>query len=85
MSHSSRPITLRGIPMDIYREMLQEAKQKGLSLNKVLLNKILPKRDKKEGGAASLLSLAGTWDASRANDFEKQIEDHRRIDEELWA
>ena len=79
-------LTLRGIPADLYRELKSEARRLKTSINRVILARILPKKSVKRDGAASvLLSLAGTWDRSRVDDFEKQIEGERRIDPELWS
>ena len=87
MSHKSAgQLTLRGIPADLYRELKAEARRLRTSINRVILDRILPRKEKKREGAASdLLSLAGTWDRARVEDFEKQIKGHRRIDPELWS
>lgn len=84
MSHpADTQITLRGIPKEVFKELLNEARKKGQSLNKILLQKLLP-HEKKEGRAASLLKLAGTWSKAQSTDFDEQIKEHRKIDSELW-
>lgn len=87
MSHkSARQLTLRGIPDHLFREMQAEARRQRTSVNGLLLKRLLPEAEKRsEGACASLLSLAGTWDAKRAGDFDKNAGEHRGIDQELWS
>ena len=87
MSHKvAGQLTLRGIPADLFRELKEEARRLKTSINRVILARILPRGSgKRDGAAAGLLSMGRTWDKLRADDFEKQIEGHRRIDPELWS
>lgn len=86
MSHkSARQLTLRGIPDHLFREMQAEARRQRTSINGLLLKRLLPETEKSEGACASLLSLAGTWDAKRAEDFDKNMGEHRGIDREIWS
>lgn len=79
-------LTLRGIPENLYRELKEEASRLGKSINRVILDRILPERKKKGLGAcAELRSMSGTWNQSRFDDFNRQIRDHRKIDPELWS
>ncbi len=79
-------LTLRGIPADLFRQLKAEARRLGISINRVILARILPHAAKRrEGAAAGLLSMGRTWDKARTDDFEKQLEGHRRIDPELWS
>ena len=78
-------LTLRGLPAGYLRELRKQARLQNRSLNAVLLEKLLPpSASLREGVASDLLSLAGTWDEKRAQDFELSIADHRRIDPDLW-
>lgn len=78
-------ITLRGIPRDYLKELKREARQKSLSLNQVLLEHLLPPRQKSaDGHCAELLDLAGTWDKKRTRDFMKKLKEIRKIDWEMW-
>lgn len=78
-------VTLRGLPTSLFRELKREAHQKKMSLNQVLLDKILPARKKpREGECSQLLALAGTWSEKRAKDFDQALQEIRKIDFELW-
>ncbi len=78
-------MTLRGLPFELIQSFKKEAKAKKMSLNQVLLERLLPPAEKsREGACAELMDLAGTWDEKRARDFSKSIQHHRKIDEELW-
>ncbi len=83
--HKSFQMTIRGLPVSLMKELKKEAQIKKLSLNQVVLDRILPESEKtKEGACAELMDLAGTWDEKRAGDFEASMKDHRTIDPELW-
>ena len=85
MSHTRRQFTLRGLPEGIFHELEREARQKGTSLNKLLLRKLVPPDQRTTGGCERLLRLAGTWTEAQAREFEQAAQDHRRIDPELWS
>ena len=84
-NHKQIQITLRGLPPAILVEFKKEARQKKVSLNQILLNRILPPREKpKEGACSELLNLAGTWNKKRARDFDRALGELRKIDSSLW-
>lgn len=86
MSHEqAKQLTIRGIPLQYYRELVREAQQRHLSVNQLLLDRLLPPPKRAPHGQAhALLTLAGTWDAKRARDLEQHLTESRRIDSELW-
>jgi hypothetical protein len=81
-------ITLRGIDNETEKKIRREAKKKGKSLNKVILEMIGqhggPKKEKKELPANSLRKLAGGWTQKEADKFLDSIKSCEQIDEAMW-
>jgi phosphopantetheinyl transferase (holo-ACP synthase) len=80
-------ITLRGIDAELEKRIRKEAKEKGKSLNKIILEKIYhhtPQKGKKEPQANSLKKLAGGWSRKEAHNFFESIKSCEQIDEALW-
>ena len=85
-----KQITLRGIPVDIERIIKREAERKGLSLNKAFISflgkatGIKERVPKRESLHHDLDHLCGMWTRREAEEFTKNIEFQRTIDEDLW-
>jgi len=85
-----KQITLRGIPVEVERIIKREAERKGLSLNKAfisLLEKttgIKEKAQKRKSLHHDLDHLCGIWTKREAEEFIKNVEFQRTIDEDLW-
>ena len=66
----------------------REAKKKGKSLNKVILEMIGQRRRSREGEkelpANSLRKLAGGWSQKEADKFLESIKSCEQIDEAMW-
>jgi hypothetical protein len=81
-------ITLRGIDNETEKKIRREAKKKGKSLNKVILEMIAhrgaSKKGKKELPANSLRKLAGGWSQKEADKFLESIKSCEQIDEAMW-
>jgi Holliday junction resolvasome RuvABC DNA-binding subunit len=81
-------ITLRGIDEKTEKKIRREAKKKGKSLNKVILEMIGQHGDqekgKKELPANSLRKLAGGWSQKEADEFLESIKSCEQIDEAMW-
>lgn len=87
-----RQITLRGIPDDIDSIAKEEAKSKGVSLNKAFLSLLrkgteqkTPARRKRIKGASQFSSFLGLWNNEDAAAFDHSLREQREIDEELWS
>jgi len=85
-----KQITLRGIPVEIERMIKREAERKGLSLNKAFVS-ILEKATGRKGNVQKKKSLhhdldhlCGIWIKKEAEEFTKNVELQRTIDEDLW-
>lgn len=85
----SKPITLRNLPADLARRVRRLAREKGVSLNRAVIDLL-------GGGAArrpangrpalhhDLDWMIGTWSKKQAEEFERALRRVRRIDPELW-
>ena len=84
-----KQITLRGIPVEIERMIEREAEKNGLSLNKAfisLLEKNTGAKGKMRKGKSlhhDLDHLCGIWTRSETDEFTRNIEFQRKIDEAL--
>ena len=78
-------INVRNIEDLTYRKIKDESKKKGLSINKLLLN-ILNKYFKKNKIIEyhDLDEFFGTWSEKEYKDMLENLEETRKIDQELW-
>jgi len=85
-----KQITLRGIPVAIERMIKNEAERKGLSLNKAFISLVEKatgtkgKVQKRKPMHHDLDHLCGIWTKRDAEEFTKNVEFQRTIDEGLW-
>ena len=85
-----KQITLRGIPVEIERMIKKEAERKGLSLNKAFISLVekatgtKEKMQKRKSMHHDLDHLCGIWTKRDAEEFKKNVEFQRTIDEGLW-
>jgi hypothetical protein len=80
-------VTIRGIPKDVEETIRKQAKQKGLSLNKVvlsLLEKATGKTGPKKSRHHDLDHLSGAWSEAEEKQFSRDLATQRQIDEALW-
>ena len=79
-------ITLRDIPAEIEQYIRDNAKKKGQSINKTILE-FLQKGLGLQGNGKKrrdLSSLAGTWDTSDLQEFNENTKMFEQIDDEMW-
>jgi len=85
-----KQITLRGIPAEIERIIKREAESKGLSLNKAFISLLekatgtKEKAKKRNSLHYDLDHLCGIWTKREAEEFIKNVEFQKTIDEDLW-
>ncbi len=83
-----KQITVRGIPEEIKRIIMKEAKEKGMSLNKVLISLLERgvggRKKKGEGLYHDLDHLCGLWNEEDEERFEEALKMQRRIEDSLW-
>jgi predicted transcriptional regulator len=81
-------ITLRGMDDEVEKRIRRLAKQKGKSLNRVILDMIYQytglKKKREEPQGESLRKLAGGWSRKQATEFLESIKSCEQIDEAMW-
>lgn len=75
--------TIRNIPPHLDRAIKARAKQVGKSINRVAIEALAqslgqPMRYR------SLRRMPGVWSSKQAGQFDRFLEEHRKIDRELW-
>ncbi|MCP4750728.1 MAG: hypothetical protein GY866_07540 [Proteobacteria bacterium] len=79
-------ITLRKIPENLEKQIRVLAQKNHTSLNKTIID-LLEKAlgtERTSKKKRDLSQLAGTWSEREAKEFEKNISQFERIDEEIW-
>ena len=87
-----RQITLRGISADIEIVAQEEARTRGVSLNKAFLS-LLRKgaeqqaapRKKRTRATSEFSQFLGLWKEEDAASFDESLREQREIDAELWS
>ncbi len=88
----SRTITIRNMPADLEKRLEAIAREENASLAQTVIRLLLRAtglRDPLGPGNVprrhdDLDSLAGTWSAEDAEDFERLLAEQRRIDPDIW-
>jgi hypothetical protein len=84
-----KQITLRGIPENIENIAQEEAKARGVSLNKAfisLLRKGADQQRRKSPRAKSEFGrFLGLWNEEEAVSFDESLRQQREIDKDLWS
>jgi hypothetical protein len=87
-----RQITLRGIPDNIETLAQEEAKSKGVSLNKAFISLLrrgaelqASPRRKKPSTASEFSKFLGLWKEEDAATFDESLRQQRDIDKDLWS
>lgn len=80
-----RHLSIRNVPSDLSRRLLEEKLARGASLNQTVLDLLsqavgLGSRPRSNG----LGALAGTWSADDHTEFEHAIAETEDIDDDLW-
>lgn len=81
-------ITVRGMDEEVEQTIRRIARQKGKSLNRVILDMIYDytgrKKKSEEPRGRSLRKLAGGWSRKQAEEFFESIRSCEQIDEAMW-
>jgi len=84
-----KTITLRGLPSELEEKVEARSRELGLSLNKTVI-RLLEERlfpgSTALGGRRhfDLDHLVGSWSEEEADEFDRSLDEQRRIDPELW-
>lgn len=78
-------ITLRNIPPEVARKIRRLAAERGISLNRAVLELLRdePKARAPEKGHDDLDALFGRWTSKEAAAFDRTL--RRRVDPEIWT
>ncbi len=83
-------ISLRNLPEELARIIRERARQRGLSLNKAVIDLLQEALGLRKGRPAGRLhddldALAGRWSVDEAAGFEKALARQREVDPEVWS
>lgn len=85
-----KTITLRKMPEELEYRVEAKARELGLSLNKTVIRlleeHLMPERRSPFRGRRhdDLDHLAGSWSDDEAAEFDRALEEQRRIEPEIW-
>jgi hypothetical protein len=83
-----RQFTVRGLPEEVEKKIMKEAADKGISLNKAVVSLLSgggPRgRGKKGEGYRDLDPFFGIWKQAEGEEFDRQLELQREVDQDLW-
>jgi len=90
MMRSMKAITLRNLPPELEKRVEAKARELGLSLNKTVIRLLEEHLGPRSTPLApqrchDLDHLAGSWTAEEAEEFDRALDEQRRIDPELWG
>jgi len=81
-------MTIRGIDEETAKALKEKAKKEGMSLNAIVLKTIRAslgfEKPKRRKSYDDLDYLAGTWCDEDSAEFNKNIAETEKIDEEMW-
>lgn len=81
-------MTIRGLEDSVVQTLKEKAKQEGTSVNSVLVEIIKEQLGLKKKPRTvihhDLDKLAGTWGKKDYLEFQKNVADFEKIDEEMW-
>ena len=85
----ARAITLRNIPAATERRIVRKAEAEGISLNKAVIRLLgespLPgKTTARQGPGNDLAKYAGNWSGDEADEFDRHLQQERRIEPMDW-
>ena len=75
--------TIRNIPPHLDRAIKARAKQLGKSVNRVAIE-ALAQSFGQPVRYRTLRGMPGAWSGRQATQFDRFLEEHRKIDKELW-
>ena len=83
-----KAITLRNIPPELAERIEAEAERTGASLNatvlRILQEALLPSQTSRSARRRDLSGLGGGWTEEEADEFDRFLAEHRKIDPEMW-
>jgi hypothetical protein len=85
-----KQLTVRGVDDALHQALKLQAKSKGMSVNRYVIEVLRESTGQIEQIGEPLLfhdldHLAGTWDEHEASAFEQSLSDQRQLDETIWS
>ena len=83
-------LTVRGVDAQLHRALKKAAREKGVSVNQVVLDalrqavSLVPVGGQSQQRRHDLDHLAGTWATAEYDGFMAALTEDRSIDDELW-
>lgn len=78
-------ISVRGLDDSQLQALKAEARRQGISLNRLVLERITETQPGEKHLHADLDALAGTWSEGEAEAFEAAITPMEQVDADLWS
>jgi len=78
-------ISVRGLDDGQLEALKEQARRQGISLNRLVLERLSGQANRGGHTHDDLDALAGTWSAQEAQDFEAAIAPLEQVDPELWG
>ena len=78
-------ISVRGLDETQLDHLKEQARQQGISLNRLVLRRLTGESSAPQNQHHDLDDLAGTWSEEESNAFSAAIAPLEQIDQELWA
>jgi hypothetical protein len=83
-----KQFTVRGLPEEVERRIVKEARDKGISLNKAVVSLLSGGtpggRNARKRSHHDLDHLFGIWDKREGEEFDQDLGLQREVDEDLW-
>lgn len=83
-------LTVRGIDESLHKEIKSQARQRGLSVNRYVVELLREATGQIESTHQPIIyhdldHLAGTWSQEEAETFAQSLDEQRQVDEALWS
>jgi hypothetical protein len=78
-------ISVRGLDEAQLNQLKEQARQQGISLNRLVLRRLTGESSEANNRHHDLDGLAGTWSEDESDAFSTAISPLEQIDPELWA
>lgn len=74
--------TIRGVPAEVDQALREKSRQRGISLNQLLVEELTEATGGEPKRRRSLQHLLGKWQDDP--EFDRILEEQRQIDQEMW-
>jgi hypothetical protein len=78
-------ISVRGLEADQLQSLKDQASRQGISLNRLVLQRLSGDTSPSRQSHADLDALAGTWSEQDEHDFNQAVAPLEQVDPDLWS